>query len=394
MASSFLRLQSVTVYVRDQDRSLRFYVDKLGFKLIADALLPDGTRWVALAPPDGAAMLGLIAPAPSSEEYKRIGRNTEVIFLAEDVQAIFSRWTGLGVVIRKLPLMLTWSGTFAIFEDLDGNSFGLMGYDAATKRIEEERRAEAARLEAERRAAQELEIARQVQARLFPQSKPQAGTLAYAGVCIQTRVVGGDYYDFLSLGPDRVGLVIGDIAGKGIGAALLMANLQANLRSQCANALDNPLARLPLVNRLFYENTGDNAYATLFFGEYIAPSQRLQYVNCGHLPALLLRRSGAVELLSSTCTVLGLFKEWDCPIHEVSFLPGDSLLLYTDGLSEAVNEAGEEFGEERLMEALRRHRELRPEALIAAFVDELRAFSPHEQQDDVTLIAAKLPDSL
>jgi serine phosphatase RsbU (regulator of sigma subunit)/catechol 2,3-dioxygenase-like lactoylglutathione lyase family enzyme len=391
MASSFLRLQSVTVYVRDQDRSLRFYIDKLGFKLIGDALMPDGTRWVALAPADGDAIIGLIAPAPGSEDYSLIGRKTEVIFLAEDVGAILSEWRELGVVIRELPILLTWSGTFAIFEDLDGNSFGLMGYDAATKRIEEERRTEAAKLEAERRAAQELEIARQVQARLFPQSKPQAGTLDYAGVCIQARVVGGDYYDFLSLGPDRLGLVIGDIAGKGIGAALLMASLQANLRSQCANALNNPLTRLPLVNQLFYENTGDNAYATLFFGEYDAQSQRLQFVNCGHLPALLLRRSGSVELLHSTCTVLGLFKEWDCPLHEVPFLPGDLLLLYTDGLSEAANEAGEEFGEERLIEALRRHRKMRPDALIAALVAELRAFSPHEQQDDITLIVARLP---
>jgi serine phosphatase RsbU (regulator of sigma subunit)/predicted enzyme related to lactoylglutathione lyase len=394
MASSFLRLQSVTVYVRDQDGSLRFYVDKLGFKLIVDALLPDGNRWVAVAPSDGAAMVGLMTPARDSDDYKRIGSKTEVIFLAEDVEATFSRWKELGVAIRKLPLSVSWSGTFALFEDLDGNSFGLMGYDAATRRIEEDRRAEAARLESERRAAQELEIARQVQARLFPQSKPQAGALDYAGLCIQARRVGGDYYDFLGLGPDRLGLVIGDIAGKGIAAALLMANLQANLRSQCANALNDPLARLPLVNRLFYENTGDTAYATLFFGEYIAQSQRLQFVNCGHLPALLLRRSGAVELLHSTCTVLGLFKEWDCPVQEVAFLPGDVLLLYTDGLSEAVNEAGEEFGEERLIEGLRRHRELCPEALIAALVDELRAFSPHEQQDDITLIVAKLPDSL
>jgi serine phosphatase RsbU (regulator of sigma subunit)/catechol 2,3-dioxygenase-like lactoylglutathione lyase family enzyme len=384
----------VTVYVRDQDLSLRFYVDKLGFKVMADTLLPDGTRWVAVAPPDGSAILGLIAPAPGSEEFKRIGRNTEVVFLAEDVQAKFSHWTALGVAIRKLALMLTWSGTFAIFEDLDGNSFGLMGYDEATKRIEEDRRAETAKLEAERRAAQELEIARQVQARLFPQSKPQAGKLDYAGLCIQTRVVGGDYYDFLSLGPDRVGLVIGDIAGKGIGAALLMASLQANLRSQCANALNDPLARLPLVNRLFYENTGESAYATLFFGEYIAPLQRMQYVNCGHLPGLLLRRSGAVELLGSTCTVLGLFKSWDCPVHDVSLLAGDLLLLYTDGLTEAANEAGEEYGEERLIEALRRHQHLLPDALIAALVDELRAFSPHEQQDDVTVIVAKVPESL
>ena len=210
------------------------------------------------------------------------------------------------------------------------------------------------------------------------------------GSASRRRQVGGDYYDFLALGPERLGLVIGDIAGKGIAGALLMANLQANLRGQCANALNEPIAQLPSVNRLFYENTVDSSYATLFFGDYYAPSQRLRSANCGHLPPLLLRRDGTLEWLNSTCTVLGLFKEWDCVIEEVSFLPGDLLVLYTDGVTEAGNDVGEEFGEERLIEGLLRHRELCAEELIAALVNDLREFAPHEQQDDITLIVAKV----
>src|SRR5204863_3354295 len=137
---------------------------------------------------------------------------------------------------------------------------------------EAQRRIMAERLEAERRVSQELEIAKQVQARLFPQRLPPLRTLEYAGVCHQARQVGGDYYDFLDLGRERLGLVIGDIAGKGIAAALLMANLQAHVHNQCATywsrrftplALGQPERFLRSVNGLFYENTTDGAYATL-----------------------------------------------------------------------------------------------------------------------------------
>jgi serine phosphatase RsbU (regulator of sigma subunit)/catechol 2,3-dioxygenase-like lactoylglutathione lyase family enzyme len=390
MASSFVRLQSITVYVRDQDRSLRFYVEQLGFKLILDTVLPDGRRWVAVGPSEGSAMLGLEAAAPGSAHYESIGRPTEVVFLAEDVQTKFAEWKQQGIRFREFPLEPSWGGAAATFEDPDGNSFALVGFDSATRRIEAERRAETARREAEQRAVQELEIARQVQARLFPQLKPEAGTLDYAGMCIQARQVGGDYYDFLALGPERLGLVIGDIAGKGIAAALLMANLQANLRSQCANALDEPMERLAAVNQLFYDNTGESSYATLFFGEYRARTNCLRFANCGHLPGLLLRRDGTLALLNSTCTVLGLFAEWESVIEEVSFSPGDVLLLYTDGVTEAANEAGEEFGEERLIDALRRYGGLGSEALIGALAEEVRGFGVGEQQDDVTLIAARV----
>jgi len=244
-------------------------------------------------------------------------------------------------------------------------------------------------MESERRAAQELEIAKQVQFRLFPQILPSLATLDYAGSCIQARQVGGDCYDFLDLARDRLGLVIGDIAGKGIAAALLMATLQANLRSQRAFALDQPQRFLRSVNQLFYENTADSAYATLFFADYDDQAGCLRYANCGHPPALLLRSDNSLERLGATATVLGLFEEWDCSIDERQLFSGDILALYTDGITESFNDAEEEFGEQRLIEALRRHRELSSPALLAAIVDEVLRFSPHEQHDDVTLIVAK-----
>src|SRR5438046_878079 len=227
-----------------------------------------------------------------------------------------------------------WGGMFTRFEDIDGNSFALVGYDEVNRTIEAQRRLAAQKLESERRAAQELEIAKQVQARLFPQRLPAMQTLEYAGACIQARQVGGDYYDFLDLGQGRFGLVIADISGKGIAAALLMANLQANLRSQCAIALDEPELLLRSVNQLFYENTNESSYATLFFAEYDDTTRRLRYANCGHLSALLLRSDNTLVRLDSTCTVLGLFKEWDCSMEECRLCHGDSLALYTDGISE------------------------------------------------------------
>jgi phosphoserine phosphatase RsbU/P len=169
----------------------------------------------------------------------------------------------------------------------------------------------------------------------------------------------------------------------------LMANLQANLRSQCAIALDQPQRLLRSVNQLFCENTPAGAFATLFFAEYDDQLGRLRYANCGHLPALLLRGNNMLERLDSTATVLGAFKEWDCEIAECRLQPGDTLVFYTDGITESWNSAEEEFGELRLVEVLRRHRALSSQNLLASIVEEVRQFSPNEQRDDITLIIAK-----
>jgi len=278
---------------------------------------------------------------------------------------------------------------YAVFEDVEGNSFSLIEFDEATRRVDEERRAQAAKLEAERQAAHDLAIAKQVQSRLFPQRQPLIRTLVYAGICHPARTVGGDYYDFLDLGSRRLGLVLADIAGKGIGAALLMANLQAAVRSQCATAWEQPERFLRSVNQLLYENTAERDYATLFFAEYDDDTRKLRYSNCGHPPALLLRRDGSLERLGATCTVVGLFERWDCAMEERELAPGEAVLLYTDGVTEALNRDGEEFGEDRLLEAARQHRELSPPGLLEAVADQARKFSPNEQADDITLIVGK-----
>jgi serine phosphatase RsbU (regulator of sigma subunit)/predicted enzyme related to lactoylglutathione lyase len=400
----YLAIRAVNVYVRDQERSKRFFIDQLGFSLAYDAQVQSGLRWLAVTPPDGTTVLALMAPKPGTLAHKLIGRATQIVFFTDDVPAVFRAWSRRGVRFLQSPRLRRirfeasaapgketagWGGVSARFTDVDGNSFTLASFDAMTRSVEEQRRAAEEKLEFERRATQELEIAKQVQARLFPQTLPALATLDYAGTCIQARQVGGDYYDFLDLGGRRLGLVVGDIAGKGIAAALLMANLQANLRSQCAIAVGEPRRFLQSVNRLFYENSVDSAYATLFFAEYCDASRHLRYANCGHLCALLLRRDSTLERLTSTSTVLGLFEEWDCSLGEQQLEPGDTLALYTDGITESFNEAEDEFGENRLTDALRRHHELPPRDLLAAIVDEVRRFSVGEQHDDITLIVAR-----
>src|SRR5262249_46639820 len=207
----------------------------------------------------------------------------------------------------------------------------------------------AERLEAGRRVGRGVGNGRGGQARVFPQKFSGVKTLEYRGGCIPAREVGGDYYDFLPLPGGHMALVLADIAGKGVSGALLMANLQANLRSQCAMDMQDLGRVLTSVNHSFCENTGDASYATLFFADYEDSSRKLRYANCGHLPPLLLsteRDNGPasakrVKRLDATSTVVGLFENWQCEVAETELAPGDTLVLYTDGVTEAMNSAGE-----------------------------------------------------
>lgn len=247
----------------------------------------------------------------------------------------------------------------------------------------------AERMEAERRSLHEVEMARQVQARLFPQKLPSLRTLEYAGRCIQARQVGGDYYDFLELAPGRLGLLLADIAGKGFSGALLMANLQANLRSQYAAALEDLPRLLESVNRLFYGNTADEAYATLFFTDYDDATGHMRYANCGHVSPLLLRADGTPEWLESTCTVLGLFEKWQCRLGQVELASKDTLVLYSDGVTEAAGADGEEFGQVRLLDTVRSNKEMAASSLLEAIVAAVQNYSGQEQADDLTLVVAR-----
>ena len=408
----YLRLQSITIFVRDLDRSIKFFVEQLGFPLVFRAPKRADRTWAVVAPPDGQANLTLAVPPRDSADYKLIGRHTHIAFITEEVMAKFREWRAHGVEFSGTPRLKRlhhaqrmrphdphesseeasapiWGGVFSRFKDPDGNLFSLVSFDEVTHEVEAQRRAYHERLEAERRAAQEMEIAKQVQSRLFPQNLPKLSTLDYSGICHQARQVGGDYYDFLNLGYNRLGLVIGDISGKGIAAALLMANLQANLRSQVAVASDHPQRLLRSVNQLFCENTPNGSFATLFFAEYDDATRRLRYANCGHLSGLILRADASVECLRATATILGAFPDWDCEIGECQLQPGDMFALYTDGVTESFNHDLEEYGEERLVETLHRNRALSPCDLLHAVVQEVRQFSPHEQHDDITLIVAR-----
>ena len=258
-ATSFLSLHAVRIFVRDLDRSLAFYLDQLGFRLVVDTRIQSGERWVASLPagwhrhphPRGPTtpLPGIQAHRPrhpGRAHHRRCRRPLPGVVAQggpvrerapatpDQVRAAYGRV--LPVVARPGPGDARVGRSLRPFRDPDGNTFALVSLDEVTHAAEAARRVAAERREADRRAAHELAIAREVQIRLFPQSRPALRSLDYAGVCVPARAVGGDYYDFLSLGPDRLGLVVGDVMGKGMAAALLMANLQANVRSRAAFA--------------------------------------------------------------------------------------------------------------------------------------------------------------
>ena len=241
----------------------------------------------------------------------------------------------------------------------------------------------------ESRAAQETEIARQVHLRLFPQTAPALETLEYASACTQARAVGGDYYDFIDLSPGRVALVVADVSGKGLSGALLMAGLRADLHSNCQVALRDLPHMLKLVNHSFYESTDPGVFVSLFFGDYEDAARRLRYANCGHNPPLLVRVDGTVEHLGGTGPVLGVLLEWECSVAEAQMAPGDILVFFTDGVPEALNDAGEEFGTTRLVETVRANRHLPVSSLLKVIATTVQRFSSGEQKDDQTLIVAR-----
>ena len=200
--------------------------------------------------------------------------------------------------------------------------------------------------------------------------------------------MGGDYFDFLDGAEGRLGLVLADVSGKGLAAALLMASLRASLRTQSPVAGELS-GRLAAVNRLLVESTEPSRYATLFLGEYDDADRRLRYVNCGHNPPLLLRADGRLERLLPTAMVVGLIEEWTCEVAETGMNSGDLLVVYSDGISEAADAQDEEFGERRLVEAAGAHRAEPLPGLLEAVFAEVRRFSLGDQADDQTLVIAR-----
>jgi len=262
----------------------------------------------------------------------------------------------------------------------------------------------------------ELAIAQEVQSQLYPKLITQLENLEVHGFCRPARTVSGDYYDFLALNSDKLMLAVGDISGKGISAALLMATIHSAVRAysiedrsvlretaavsaggssglMLASELRwteaSPAALLTLLNHQLYESTPDAKYATLFLGIYDGETRRLTYSNGGHLPPILISEDGSSQLLSCGGTVVGLFDNLSFPEATVQLRPGDVLVAYSDGVTEPENDYGE-FGEERLIQLVRENRHLpleRITEIVTVAVEDW--IGDNEQPDDVTLVLAR-----
>jgi len=242
------------------------------------------------------------------------------------------------------------------------------------------------------RVNREMEIAREVQERLFPQEMPIIPGATVAGACRPALGVGGDYYDVIDLGDGRVGLAVGDVSGKGISAALLMASLRASLRGVTLDSPRDFAKLMHKVNRLVYEASASNRYATFFFAAYDPVTRQLDCVNAGHNPPLLLRGSEIIRL-EADGPVVGLLPHAPYTEQSLTLQPGDLLVLYTDGISEAMTHKDEEWGDERMIVAAQKSQKKNAsEVLIELFAatDSFTAGAP--QHDDMTLLVLKLEE--
>jgi phosphoserine phosphatase RsbU/P len=239
------------------------------------------------------------------------------------------------------------------------------------------------------RLQSELEIASEVQNQLFPRTAPVLQTMELAGSCQPARMVSGDYYDYLRLPDGNLALAIGDVAGKGISAALLMASIQSIVRTQLAAGMPSTSSLVAQLNRQLHASTAPEKYATFFFGAYDESSRILTYTNAGHLPPLLLR-AGEATLLEVTGTVVGAFPSIRYEEQTVEIQPDDLLIAYTDGITEPENAYGAEFGAERLAETAFRYHNSEPKEIVAKIMEAVRHWSAApEFPDDMTVIVAR-----
>jgi sigma-B regulation protein RsbU (phosphoserine phosphatase) len=263
------------------------------------------------------------------------------------------------------------------------------------------------------RLESELAIALEVQKQLFPRESPRLETLQVVGACHPARIVSGDYYDYIMIPPSTVGLALGDVSGKGVSAALLMASLQAALRTHSSFAGNRSLTladgrtaspsrttATPIVSdcvadivsslsQQLYQNSPSEKYVTFFYGIYDDERRQLTYTNAGHLPPLVFSRGG-VRRLETGGTVLGLLDAASYQQEEVNFSPQDVLIAYTDGITEAENSFEEQFGEYRLIQVVERSIDKAPVEILDAIVGAVRDWvGSGEPQDDMTLIVAK-----
>ena len=362
----------------------------LGFDVPPKAVLPDSTRAVQTLKRNQHILIRDVnvettsTPTIMPDEKKQIEDLNSQILLPVAVKDHLSGVLSLSAKQSEEPFTPT---DLRLLKSVAAQT----GLALENSRLTEAIATEAAQKE---RLNRELEIAREVQERLFPQEFPSVDGLEYYGHCRPALGVGGDYYDFLELPDGRFGFAIGDVSGKGIGASLMMASLQASLRGQAIHSGNDLSSLMSNVNRLVYEASTTNRYATFFYAQYEAKTRTLTYVNAGHNPPFLLR-DGQDEpiLLTEGGPVIGMLPPMIVSYAqaEIVLQRGDLIVGFTDGISEAMNPLEEEWGEEALLTKLQSIRSLSPHEIHDSCVEAADRFADGaKQHDDMTMIVVRV----
>jgi sigma-B regulation protein RsbU (phosphoserine phosphatase) len=318
--------------------------------------------------------------------------------LSEDAPPVVAMtgWATVGLAVEAMQYGVSdfvekpWSNT-RLLEILQKQiGLGREKREARRRAAEETREHEEALLhlhEQEREFAE----AQAIQEKLLPREIPQMPGYEIAGASQSARIVGGDYFDVLPFERDTMGICIADVSGKGMPAALLMSNLQAAVRGLSSSSL-LPSLLCARLNSLVYKNTASDRFITFFYAHLDGLAGRLHYANAGHNAPFLVRRDGANARLTEGGGVLGVFAEQNFSTGTAQLAPGDRVILFTDGVTEACDPAGEEFGEERLLRLLQENRTLDARALQEKILAAVSAFSGGHRTDDATLLVLAVGD--
>lgn len=361
-------------------RCALFLAGPEGLVLAHERGLRAGERWPSLGSDETRKLLAsLSGPTPVEDLAPGV--------LRERLEA-----SRLSLVV-PLPTGRTVAGLLAAGERRPGTPLGEEDRDfAATLARQAQAALESVRLHRIRlekqRQDRDLEIAREIQRSLFPQQTPALAGFEVAAESRSCFQVGGDLYDFIPLGPERLGLVVADISGKGTPASILMASVHASLRALAGSVDPAPL--MERLNAFLMASTQASRYVTLFYGEIDGAARRLRYVTAGHIPPVRISRSGDVERLEHGGTVVGLLDEVRFETGEVELAPGDLVAVVTDGATEALSESGEEYGDARMVEAFRVSRSRAAPEIVHALLESVDAWTgPAGCGDDLTVLILK-----
>lgn len=239
-------------------------------------------------------------------------------------------------------------------------------------------------------AGRDWAIARAVQQRFMERPDPSYAAADACGHCRQVHELGGDCYNFVPLSDNRLALAIGDASGKGLAAALMISNVQSSLRTAALFMEEDTAAVIQAVNQQVYATSLADRFATLFYGVLDAATLTLRYVNAGHNPPVVIRRDGSIEKLQTGGSPVGMFPEWDYEESAIQLHPGDVVVAYTDGATEAMNVEGEEWGMARLSRAAVENRALCAEEIVDAMFTEMDVFTQGTQIDDATFVVLRV----